>query len=730
MPLSATKTEHLSTLLIESDDRRRPGRSTLPARSRLDLGRLPLAELATLGQREAQRPRPIYGAHKWFARRLGSAFRSLLVAAVTDHKEDFWKSYYGGASLHGIRVLDPFVGGGTSAMEAFRLGASVLAGDIDPVATAITRFELGAALVPDLKPTLEHLKTIVGKHLAPYYRTVDAAGNELVVLHHFWVQVVDCVRCGHQFDAHPHYRLAFEAEGTRQWVFCPSCSAVSERHRDAVRFCCPCGQTTKINAGTVSAGRATCPQCEHEERLIDVGRRTRRPPQWRLFAIEAAETVDSTGSVPLSERHFLPASAADIETYARAAREWQALQETAETQFPIAQIHSKGRSDTRLIDYGYQSYHDLFNARQLLHLALLRAEIAKLAPRFQVPFAIAFSNHLTTNCMLTAYAFGWRRLSPLFSIRAFRHVPRPVEINPWADGTGRGSFPNAVHRVTSAASFARSPLEPDIAGGFRATPSIAPLDHPVVRQVPASRLRHIPDDSVDIVLTDPPYFDNIAYSELSAFFRPWMQTLGLIPKMKGQDYIVRHELRGARAEPDTMDFEERLSTCFQEIARVLRPEGRLVFTFQHSTATAWLALARSLASAALQPLQVFPMLGNGDVGLQSHPGSATWDAVLVFRKRVGVSARALPLLLDQQLYQKVERHALKFERKIATSLPGRFRTADGLNLFRATCVAAALGLFGRVPASGRPLLSALDREMTGASRSTAPITEATHAAAR
>ena len=53
---------------------------------------------------------------------------------------------------------------------------------------------------------------------------------------------------------------------------------------------------------------------------------------------------------------------------------------------------------------------------------------------------IAFSDHLTTNCMMTNYAFGWRRLAPLFSIRAFRHVPRPVEINPWLDGTGRGTY--------------------------------------------------------------------------------------------------------------------------------------------------------------------------------------------------------------------------------------------------------------------------------------------------
>ena len=48
----------------------------------LDAGLLPAEELAVLASREGRRPRPIYGAHRWFARRFGSAFRALLMAAA------------------------------------------------------------------------------------------------------------------------------------------------------------------------------------------------------------------------------------------------------------------------------------------------------------------------------------------------------------------------------------------------------------------------------------------------------------------------------------------------------------------------------------------------------------------------------------------------------------------------------------------------------------------------
>ena len=56
--------------------------------------------------------------------------------------------------------------------------------------------------------------------------------------------------------------------------------------------------------------------------------------------------------------------------------------------------------------------------------SLLAEAIVALPDETREPMALAFSDHLATNCMLTCYAFGWRRLVPLFSVRGFRHVPR------------------------------------------------------------------------------------------------------------------------------------------------------------------------------------------------------------------------------------------------------------------------------------------------------------------
>src|SRR3954453_19353273 len=99
------------------------------AGSLLDVGDLPVEQLAVLADREGRRPVPIYHAHRWFARRFSSAFRAILVAARLRRDADFWKPLSEGADSSGLTVLDPFVGGGTSVVEAARLGASAVGVD-------------------------------------------------------------------------------------------------------------------------------------------------------------------------------------------------------------------------------------------------------------------------------------------------------------------------------------------------------------------------------------------------------------------------------------------------------------------------------------------------------------------------------------------------------------------------------------------------------------------------
>jgi len=127
---------------------------------------------------------------------------------------------------------------------------------------------------------------------------------------------------------------------------------------------------------------------------------------------------------------------------------------------PTRSIPREGRSDGRPLIHGIRHYADFFNDRQKLHLHLLGSAINRMeSDEARRCLELAFSEHLTTNCMYTAYAFGYRRTSPMFSIHSYRHITRPVELNPWQDGVGRGTFINTVRKISKAIAFAKAPEE-------------------------------------------------------------------------------------------------------------------------------------------------------------------------------------------------------------------------------------------------------------------------------
>jgi hypothetical protein len=94
----------------------------------------------------------------------------------------FWDLYLGDLSLDGAVVLDPFVGGGTSLVEAGRCGARVIGYDIDPVATFITRFELETASYDPSSQEIADLCATVSNQITSFHRTTVPGAGERVVL--------------------------------------------------------------------------------------------------------------------------------------------------------------------------------------------------------------------------------------------------------------------------------------------------------------------------------------------------------------------------------------------------------------------------------------------------------------------------------------------------------------------------------------------------------------------
>jgi len=567
---------------------------------------------------------------------------------------------------------------------------------------------------------LEELKNSVGKRMRRYHRFVADDGSEYQVLHHFWVQVVRCLECGKEYDAHPNFVLSKES-GT-QWVVCSVCGNIESRSVNHRSFTCgECGERTVLDAGRVDYGRASGPHCDHREPLIEVGRRTEEAPRWKQFAVEVLTRPESGRPVPLKERVFFPANEHSKERFKAATAAYKRRLASCPATLPALHMSYVECADSRLVDYGYKRWSELFNPRQLLHLSLLADAIDNFDGTERLALAMAYSDHLTTNCMLTSYAAGWRRLTPLFSVRAFRHVPRPVELNPWMDGTGRGSFPNAVRKLMRARAYAQSPKEPTIDGGFQDVAAVAASKPPKTTCGSAQDLSFLRTGSVDVVLTHPPYFDNIPYSELAEFFLPWLRLLDVVSDDSDTDRIMLQSLVARRGNAAATErYTSGLRDAFGEVARVLKPGGTLVFSYRHIEPSAWFALAQAVHPHPFAAVRVLPAPGEAGVGLHNHEGTGLWDAVFVLRRDTERRHSGKRGIQVSSAAVGGARVAASRWMESLQDAPIPFTAVDRVTMQRAGLVAAALMKQRRGKAtSAVSLRSALEESLQGSHRAVA-----------
>ena len=152
----------------------------------------------------------------------------------------------------------------------------------------------------------------------------------------------------------------------------------------------------------------------------------------------------------------------------------------------------------------------------------------------------------------------------------------------------------------------------------------------------------IDDNSVDLVVTDPPYYDNVQYSDLAAFFRVWLSRL-----LTGEAEWTYEESASAvaiKGADCAGSFLTALAGIFAECGRVLKPgSGRLAFTFHHWDSNAWADITIALKQAGFK-------LMNAHVVYSEHPisvhirglKSIKHDSVLVLARRSGSEVRQWP----------------------------------------------------------------------------------------
>src|SRR4051794_16852157 len=147
-----------------------------------------VAALALREKQIQQNYRPIIAVHKWFARRPGTLFRSLVLAEFGDRPVP--ELFYEKNDFSGKRIADPFMGGGTPLVEANRVGCDVEGFDINPMAAWIVREELEHLDRKAYRAAADELIRALSKELGSLYQTdCPSYGEKNVPVKYFiWVK--------------------------------------------------------------------------------------------------------------------------------------------------------------------------------------------------------------------------------------------------------------------------------------------------------------------------------------------------------------------------------------------------------------------------------------------------------------------------------------------------------------------------------------------------------------
>jgi putative DNA methylase len=567
--------------------------------------------------------RPNTYLHKWWARRCGSTFRAILKQFVPSSER---RDYYAPGGLEGKIALDPMMGGGTTLHEAIRLGANVIGADIDPIPIVQARVTLTQATLADLRAAFNQFFSDLHNGLGHYFQTECPTCKQTVDSQYTLHGLRRSCACGEvvQID---QYDLRHEAD--RKIRIWPESWEITDGRSGPEAP----PKTTRL----ITKTEKVCPSCGQEyEELLDI------PYYARYVPIAIVATCAEHGLFFRSPGEF------DL------ARIDQAEEQRDRLDFgPLEGFRVKdGPKSGDLLKRNINSYLDVFSSRQLLYLHQAIQHLHDYGGVAKLNLGLLVSTSLEFNSMLCGYK-GWYKRRPgairhVFALHAYSFPYTALENNPINRHKSSGNLQLLFHdRIERGRKWAVLPVERKIGGDGRSELVKIPgeidggvevfdqADLTTDRQTfwlihGDSRNLPIDSHSVDLIVTDPPYYDSVQYSDLAAFFRVWLARF--LPDEVNWTYDEAHSAVATKATNGSSSFMKVLAGIFAECGRVLkRHTGRMVFTFHHWDPNAWAELTIALKSAGFRLMNAYVVFSEHPISVHiNNLNSIKYDSILVF----------------------------------------------------------------------------------------------------
>lgn len=566
-------------------------------------------------------------------------------------------------------ILDATAGGGSIPFESIRYGFPTVANELNPVASVILKAVLehprleGNSLASDIQRFGEKINQKARQRLKEFFP--NQPGEQ--TLEYLWAHTITCPDCGLRLPLAPDWWLHKESSSkgiaARPWVRDEKNDVEFEvvRLPDEVTK----GEFNPTN-GTQSRGKATCLRCN--DLVIDgdeVKSQARNPGMgFQLYAIHAKST--SGGNSAAKFRAPQPVDQAAVE------RAQEYIESDPNLSNFLRQEIPQGNKTSEPRRYAIETWRDMYSPRQLLTHATYLEAFREVKDEVQTAYPQAAAEAILTflsfaadkavdyNNRLASWHSGRAVIRNTFERHDFAFKWTFAESNLIAPGLG---YEWALDNTVKSYRFFRK-----LSAHSEANARVLQGD---------ARDLQLEDGEIDVIVLDPPYYDNVMYAELSDFFYVWQREyLGDVYPEFFQEELTNKDDE-AVANPATFadvagdgtskqdlaerNYESKMTEIFEEMHRVLDDNGVFTMMFTHKKTRAWDVLTKALIEAGFTVKATHPVSTENPDALH-HAGKN--------------SAESTILLVSEKRKRKPEEKALWDDVKRKTRKAARERTAE------------------------------------------------------
>lgn len=479
-------------------------------------------------------------------------------------------------------VVDPFAGGGSIPLEALRVGADAFASDLNPLPVLLNKVNLefipkyGSSLYKEIKEIGELVKKESEKELNEFYPN-NNLDNPIVA--YLWARTINCEGpgCGLRIPLIRSLNLA--QKGNK------SVNLKLIKVNNNLKINIEHGE--KINGGTVKKGSLICPICNYTTPVSNVRKQLK----------------DEEGGANTSTLLAIVCRSKNGKTYREPSEQDLKIIEEINSKFKNKEIIPKielplmsGVFNVPI--YGINRWDLLFSYRQLITADIISRNINKVfnsvdcdletKKALKVILFLALGKYLDFRSTLCGWISKGEKIGHTFGRQALGMIFDWTEGVPFGDISG--SWDRCISYILEYVENIDS----------------LNLKEGNVEQSPAQN-HPLPDDSVQIFFSDPPYYNAVPYADLSDFFYIWLKK-GLSEDFhklfenntspKDQEICEMSGWDSKRyANKDSKWYEEMMGKAMSESCRILTTDGIGVVVFAHKSTKGWEAQLKAMVDA-------------------------------------------------------------------------------------------------------------------------------------